>query len=57
MEKVGGVHVERQFEVHKRRKMMQESVMNDVFCEEVRYMGCLSSMAHECDGDVVAVSD
>jgi hypothetical protein len=57
MEKVGGVHVEMQFEVHKRHKMMQKSVMNNVVCEEVRYLEPPSSRAGEWDGETVVVTD
>lgn len=56
MEKAEGVHLEMwQLEAdHKRRKMRQESAMNNVVCEEVRYyMGHLSSRATECTGGAV----
>jgi hypothetical protein len=48
------VEVEMQLEVHKRYKMVRESVMSDVVCEEVRDMEHLSSKA---DDDVVAATD
>ena len=56
MEKVVS-HVGMWLEVHRRRKMMQESAMHDVVCGNNRCTENLSWTANECDGDAVVVSD